>query len=394
MSWTTPGDLKEQLGKLWEKGTLPEALLRGESLFPKKLRLKKPSSSELAERFDEVRRWIGELRRGESRGYRILWREVNHAVLGRNRLPEEIWIDEPEAALKMIGKTKEAAVLQELCRQTLIKYPELEGWLYGHPLKLLEYAGEWKHFLFALSWVRRNPRCNLYLRQVDLPGVDSKFLETHRGILGELLDQVLPPEAIRQEHRGVRGFARRYGFRDKPELVRFRILDPALALLPGEGEQDITIPSQTFGSLKLPLRRIFMTENEINFLAFPPAPGSLVLFGGGYGFEALKSAPWLRECPLFYWGDLDTHGFAILDQLRGIFPQVESFLMDEETLLEHREFWGEEPQPEIRDLRNLTPAEGALYDDLRYHHHAPRLRLEQERIRFGWVQQRLEKLVL
>ncbi|QIK37670.1 hypothetical protein GWK36_06375 [Caldichromatium japonicum] len=41
----------------------------------------------------------------------------------------------------------------------------------------------------------------------------------------------------------------------------------------------------------------------------------------GYGWEALAQGPWLNACQLYYWGDLDTHGFAILDGLRNHFPQ-------------------------------------------------------------------------
>ena len=32
-------------------------------------------------------------------------------------------------------------------------------------------------------------------------------------------------------------------------------------------------------------------------------------------------------------GDIDTHGFAILDTLRARFDHVESFLMDRDTLM-------------------------------------------------------------
>ncbi len=38
--------------------------------------------------------------------------------------------------------------------------------------------------------------------------------------------------------------------------------------------------------------------------------------------EPLAEASWLKERDLFYWGDIDTHGFAILDQLRGHFPHA------------------------------------------------------------------------
>ena len=47
-----------------------------------------------------------------------------------------------------------------------------------------------------------------------MPGVDSKFIEAHRGVLGEWLDLVLPPEAVDASAGGVAQFARRYGFLD------------------------------------------------------------------------------------------------------------------------------------------------------------------------------------
>jgi len=52
-------------------------------------------------------------------------------------------------------------------------------------------------------------------------------------VLIQWLDQVLPPEVINTSARGVSGFARRYGFRDKPQRIRLRGLDPARALLNG-----------------------------------------------------------------------------------------------------------------------------------------------------------------
>ena len=142
------------------------------------------------------------------------------------------------------------------------------------------------------------------------------------------------------------------------------------------------------------MRRVFITENEVNFLAFPALPDSLVVFGAGYGFAAFAGADWLQHCAVHYWGDIDTHGFAILDQLRASLPHAQSLLMDEATLLTHRAHWGEEPSPLLRDLPRLTAAEAALFDRLRQHAWRPQLRLEQERIGFGWVQQALSALPL
>ena len=66
--------------------------------------------------------------------------------------------------------------------------------------------------------------------------------------------------------------------------------------------------------------------------------------------------------------------------------------MDQETLLAHRSHWGEEPEPARHDLLRLTTGEVAVYDDLRFDRHRPRLRLEQERIGYDWVCDRLGRI--
>jgi hypothetical protein len=175
---------------------------------------------------------------------------------------------------------------------------------------------------------------------VDIPGVHTKFIEAHRGVLAELLDIVLPPEAIDPTVSGATRFAKRYGFREKPVRIRFRILDPQCAILSCRLAQDITLDSESFVRLSPDVTRVFITENEINFLAFPEVKESLVIFGAGYGFDTLGEAEWLKRCRIYYWGDIDTHGFAILDQLRSCFDNVESFLMDRSTLLAFEAQWG------------------------------------------------------
>ena len=151
-------------------------------------------------------------------------------------------------------------------------------------------------------------------------------------------------------------------------------------------EQDITLDAESFVRLDPHVSHVFITENEINFLAFPQVHDSLVFFGAGYGFEMLSGAKWLARCSIHYWGDIDTHGFAILDQLRRHFDHVESFLMDRGTLLVFESQWGEEEKQTLRDLPRLNQQERELYDDLRDNRIRRNLRLEQERIGFGWLE--------
>ena len=395
MTWTSPADLRAQMQRLWDRGELLAGAVTGELLFPRRLTLKTPTSAEMSERFDEVRAWIAELR--ATSHCRVEMREFRHRVFGTNAIPAEAWIDSFDDAVAVIGKRREVARFRALLETTRQRQPRLLDWLAKRSLRALDLADEWDRLLEIVAWLQAHPRPDVYLRQVDIPGVHSKFIEAHRGILTELLDMALPPEAIDQSASGVSRFAKRYGFRDKPLRIRFRLLDPALALLPGaHGEgitlHDITLDAESFARLDPKVTRVFITENEINFLAFPQVRDSLILFGAGYGFEMLRDAEWLARCHIHYWGDIDTHGFAILDQLRSQFQHVAAFLMDRSTLMASETLWGEEDKQTLRDLPRLNTEEMALYDDLRDNRIRKNLRLEQERIAFGRVESGLSEL--
>ena len=391
MKWTTPADLRAQVQRLWDRGLLLASLAGGELVFPRRLTLKGPDSREMSERFAEVRDWIAGLTAAEG-PYRIEWRSVNHRVLGANRVPSAVRIDHLADAFGMIGKARAAQRFAAMVERTRESRPELVPWLAKRPLRALELAEDWPRLLAIVDWLRTHPRPGVFLRQVDLPGVHTKLIETHRGVLAELFDLVLPPEAIAAARPGLGGFCRRYGFLDKPARVRFRVLDPAIRLLPAASDQDITLTETDFASLAPPVTTVFITENEINFLAFPNVPEAMVLFGAGYGFATLTAAHWLQEKNILYWGDIDTHGFAILSQLRGFFPNTVSFLMDRETLLAHRQLWGVEPQPQTGILPRLTTDEQTLYDELRQQTWGGSVRLEQEKIGFRFLAAALHKL--
>lgn len=393
VSWTTPAQLKEQLQRRWNRGEILAARVTGETVFPLRFKLSKPTARDITERFDEVGRWAQALRE-ESRerrgfGYAIEWEETRHRIHGRNMLPAAVFVPSEEDALRLIGKAREVARFAELVETTLTPFPRLREWLARKPLTALENASDWPRILAVLEYFRSHPRPSLYVRQLNIAEVDTKFIEGRKGLLAELLDTVLPDTAINAEAAGARNFERRYGLRNEAPLIRFRILDPALFI---QGLSDLSVPPEQFAQLALLLRRVFITENKINGLAFPGMPGGLVIFGLGYGLERLVEIGWLRETNIWYWGDIDTHGFAILDRLRAILPHVHSFLMDRDTLMAHVSLWGQELTSERFDgeLEHLTALERALFEDLKHNRLGERVRLEQERISYSLVQRAIK----
>ncbi|MGD9584177.1 MAG: DUF3322 domain-containing protein [Lysobacterales bacterium] len=391
MTWTGPNELKAQLARLWQRGELLRDALTGNARFPLRLALKSPGSTDITERFDAVRAWAAALAATDY--LRIEWQNIRHRVQGGQKLPASVWIETLDDALRWLGKRREWERFSAQLAATRQTHPALLPWLAKRPLQALELAAEWPRLLAVVRWLVAHPRPGIYLRQVDIPGIHSKFIEAHRGVLAELLDLALPVDAVDQGKTGVAQFSGRYGFLEKPTRIRLRVLDPAIVAVPGTTCPDLSLDADNVSRLTLPLRRVFITENETNFLAFPQVPDAAVIFGAGYGWEALARSRWLEDCAIHYWGDIDTHGFAILDRLRGHFDRVESLLMDRATLDAHAAVWGHEDQPLRTDLLRLTPAESALYDDLRDNRIRAGLRLEQEHIGFQWLAQRLKLLI-
>lgn len=389
--WTRHDDILKRLERRWSSGEWLARTFEPHSDEAVRIPLKHPAASQLAHRFDEARAWIEHItapaRTNEDGPFQIEWREINHRSLGRNRLPVALVFPTLSHVLAYLGKTAEARTFTRLAETIVGHFPELRPFLCERPLEVLAHRNDWTQLLDIIAWVAAHPRPGIYLRQLEIPGVDTKFIETRKALIDRLLSAVLPPSAIDDRVRGASNFEQRFGFRSKPARIRFRLLDPELYI---QGLADLEIPAGDMKSLGIRPKTVFIIENEINGLAFPDVSGAMAIFGLGYGLSALSDISWLNHTNLWYWGDLDTHGFAMLDQLRAAFPQTRSFLMDEATLLSHQHLWGVEPSPTHRDLQRLTPDESSVYDALRHHRHAPSLRLEQERLSFTHVKAAVE----
>jgi hypothetical protein len=401
-AWTTPDDIRRQLQRHWDSGALLADRLAhqvdhdasaGEGLFPLALRLRRPTTRDITERFAEVAAWVRQLRDNSrdvlGHGYAIEFRRQGNRVQGSNELPAALSVPRAEDALRLLRRQREAERFDTLVSEILSRQPRLAGWLRRQPLKVLEQDASWPRLLAVLDHFQHHPRPGCYLRQLAIPGVDTKFIESRRGLLAALLDEVLPDSAIDPEASGVRGFNQRFGLRSPSPLVRLRLLDPTLYV---QGLSDLSLPAEQLTTFRPAVERVFITENLTNGLAFPDVPRSLVIFGLGYGLEHLVRTPWLRKVEVYYWGDIDTHGFGILDRLRATLPQARSLLMDRQTLLAHRPLWGEEPTDKRlgHTPSRLTDAELELFLALRDDAWAERVRLEQERIDFDWLQQTLQ----
>lgn len=403
--WTTLADLRAQSLKAWTSGALLRELLEPGGLYPRRRTLKRPTAAALLSDYAAARAWAAELNAAVG-AFTLETMEVGRTTVGSNHLPSAAVFASADDEIALVGKAKDAAKCVELAAGLAALDPAFTAWVLRRPLKLLDLGSDALTAARVALWLRDNPEPGVYVRQLSVPGVHTKFIENHRGVIDELWESLRPPaegpeddsadESVAQrpaQPGSLLGqpaattpaarFATKHGFLHPPELVRFRMLDPDLPLL--RGARDLTVTAEAFCTLNLPVEAVLITENLVNFLALPERPGALAVYGGGYGFSSLRDASWLRDCHILYWGDLDTHGFRILDQLRAVHPHVVSILMDEETLLEHRDAWGQEPSQSKALLTRLTPEEHTLYEALGSNEYGVNVRLEQELIPWDWA---------
>ena len=122
------------------------------------------------------------------------YKQVGGRHFGANSIPARAWLDSYDdawALLRVGAEVRRLTGLIEAARGT-----RLVPWLTGHPMRALRLADDWDRLLATVRWIEQRQAPGMYLRQVDAPGVDTKFIERHKGVLTELLDAQLDPSRV------------------------------------------------------------------------------------------------------------------------------------------------------------------------------------------------------
>jgi hypothetical protein len=380
--WGTKDDVLAVLRSRWESGIDLTESVRGAAWVPLVVPLRPPTAAEYSADYDRVRAWV-ERWRTVPTGLRLEWDKIGGRRSGVTEVPVRAVVDDRQALWRFLKVANDVHAFEDITAQVTARLPDALDWVAGHPHHALAKAEHWSALIEVILWIRDRMPASAWVRQVDVPTVDTKFIERHRETLVPLLDACLPAERVDLAHPGS-AFGRRYGFANKPAYARVRRPDGSALYpqLPGVSEMALRVDE--IARLPLP-GRVFVVENEVTYHAFPPLPEAVVFLGAGYGVSRLLRLDWLEDAEVIYWGDIDTHGFVMLDRLRARFSQIRSVLMDRSTLLGHEAHWGREDEPVNVTLGHLTAEESALYVDLVEDRYGVGVRLEQERIRFGRI---------
>ena len=353
-----------------------------EQFFPLDIRFGRPSTTD---EWEKLRREITTLAKGKL-GYRIEWAETNTRRWGRQKFPQRVWFENEDEFLTALRKSGEVAAFRVNLTLTREQCCGLEAWLPANAAQVVEFSAVWPDLLKVCRYFLAHPRPGLYARELPIE-VDTKFIERHERILRSLLDFLLSDSAKVEADR----FEERFGLRYDEPLIRFRLLDPELKVRFNLPVDDMAVPLSQFRSLGWSGLTVVITENKMRtpFLTLPPLPNTLGVWGGGGAAELLASVGWLSGCRIFYWGDLDVHGFHILSRLRDTFPSIASVMMDEMILDSFSRFIVGANEASYESISRLTLEERRAYQRVK----TGKLLLEQEKIPHTFAVTRLTRFL-
>lgn len=310
--------------------------------------------------------WTDSWRGVQGEHIQLSWTQKNWPSAGRQELPERLTLRTADVIARFAGRDvhRDWVRLRDRAATLRERFGEREEVVAA----LQRRAGAVDRLTDAdfrllgdvLAWLQQHPSSGYRLRQVPIPGMHTKWLGAHRALV-ESLSAAITGEA------GL-------GLVSSPETLRIRILDPAMR---PAGLADIAAPIDQLAVLPIAPRVVVVCENLESVLALPDWEGVIAVHGGGYAVSVHR-LPWALSAHVLYWGDLDADGFAILHRLRSNGVTAASVLMDEGTLLTHRDLWVPDPQGVVlRALPTLTDAEQAASDRIAAE---GGIRLEQERL--------------
>lgn len=392
MVLTYPRDLRQMLQKKALTGELYRNLFTAKDFFydfpihsPVRSMAKTVLPSEHDQFFLWMKSWnqVAEAFPGavQKRGRRV-------GSLGSIPLPSRIKLS-AEQSVRFGDLQSQAHILEKCLTLTQTNADFLYDWVLSQATYFTrqDAAQKLPAWIAAGQWIQeKNQQHVVSIRELQIPGVDTKFIENNmekfRSLYAFVTQKTLATKQEVLEAMGVESYPEDSAF------VKIRMPDPALRIT---GLPLISLPYTDMDKLILRPKYVFLIENKATFYHFPDVKDSLIIFGSGYACSGWlkESLPLLAKAQVYYWSDLDNDGFRMLSRLRTQYPSLKSFFMDSFAVELGRKYAVKDMGTQEKDLPNLTVDERQAFDFL----YENRLRIEQERLPWREIRNHLrEKL--
>jgi hypothetical protein len=358
--------------------------------WPLTVNLEPPTDKEVLADMNRALTWLQAWRGYEGAG-ELQWETRAWSKMGTHSVPVRLSYATAAAVATEIGLTREWSRVRDRYRTLCQLWPVL----CGHGVVSRNYRTwgdldepDFAKLLHLLQWVSANPKSDCYLRELPVEGLHTKWLENRKGLVRDLAIAIgLFPADCEDLEMGL-------GLKRKPRRVRLRIVCPELRSL-CLGLEDLELPVEHAERLPIQPSTLLIVENQETGLAVPELPGTVVLMGLGYAVSVVEHLPWLHSAKrVVYWGDIDTHGFAILAAARAIRRDIASVLMDMQAWTVHAQHAAHEKRGAGRfDLALMDESDRVMLEHLQTLVQSPVNRLEQERLSWALCLARIRELV-
>ncbi|WP_425861338.1 DUF3322 domain-containing protein [Arthrobacter sp. TWP1-1] len=319
---TVAADIRRRLTGKWHADLVGE-----ESGFPHAFPLGRPSASDLRADYAAVHAQTVEWQ-DWARKHGVIMVYESRAAKGRTTqtVPTHVRIASIDQAAAIVANEWPERLAR--ARQRLVvlleRYPHVVE--VGRVLRLVDTYStvDFELLLTVTDWYLEDPaRAALGVtpRQVPIPGVHAKWLQSHRAGVQALTG--LDDLGLLPGH---------------PSRIHFTYLDPE-HLEAGERVHDSATAGDSFTPAYLP-EVVVISENKDTAIHFPSLGGGISVEGVGKGGKTPASFSWIRNAPVVvYWGDIDRDGYEILNGYRVDFERdIDSILMGTETYETYEEF--------------------------------------------------------
>lgn len=232
---------------------------------------------------------------------------------------------------------------------------------------------DFERMVAVCKWFCENRNSRLLTRQIPIRGIDTRWFDIHTPLLLDFLRDYLELNPYRKD-------LLQLGLVPPPALIRLVIFDAELRAKVG-GLKILAASISELNELNLRPERIVFMDNLPTAVALPDIKGTICIITPFHHVRETCRINWVAQSHCQYLGSVDLRSFAVLHNLRLYLPNIESVLMDEQTLLSNQDLWTNDDVSGFDSAPvALNQAESHLYGCLIDGVYGDHVRLDLERL--------------
>lgn len=232
---------------------------------------------------------------------------------------------------------------------------------------------DFERMIAVAKWFCEHRNSRYLTRQIPIRGIDTRWFEIHSHLLLDFLRDYLELNPYRKD-------LSQLGLVPPPSLVRMVVYEPSYRNQVG-GLRLLATSIEEMHQLSIRPERVVFVDNLPTAVALPDIENTVCILTPVNHIQEVCNVEWVLNSHAQYLGSIDVKSFAILHNLRLYLPNLESILMDEQTLLSNQDLWTNDDLDACEAAPvALNQAETHLYNCLVDGVYGDRVRLDIERV--------------